>query len=38
MNHNEGYVPFRGYKTWYRIVGDGEAEGKLPVQSAEPAR
>ena len=20
----EGFVPFRGYRTWYRIVGDGE--------------
>jgi L-proline amide hydrolase len=27
----EGYVPFRGYRTWYRIVGEGEEEGKLPV-------
>jgi L-proline amide hydrolase len=24
-------VPFRGYRTWYRVVGDGEGEGKLPV-------
>jgi proline-specific peptidase len=31
MTRNEGYVPFRGYKTWYRVVGDGEDEGKLPV-------
>src|SRR6266516_7791430 len=31
MNRSEGYVPFRDYKTWYRIVGEGEEEGKLPV-------
>ncbi len=28
---SEGYIPFKGYQTWYRIVGDGEAEGKLPL-------
>jgi L-proline amide hydrolase len=27
----EGFVSFRGYRTWYRIVGDGEEDGKLPV-------
>jgi proline-specific peptidase len=27
----EGYVPFHGYKTWYRVVGDREAPGKFPV-------
>ena len=27
----EGFVPFRGYRTWYRVVGEGENEGKLPV-------
>lgn len=27
----EGFVPFRGYKTWYRIVGDQEKAGKLPL-------
>jgi len=31
VNRTEGYVPFREYKTWYRVVGDGEEEGKLPV-------
>jgi L-proline amide hydrolase len=31
MTVTEGYVPFRGYRTWYRIVGEGEDEGKLPV-------
>ncbi|HEY1329886.1 MAG TPA: proline iminopeptidase-family hydrolase [Actinomycetota bacterium] len=27
----EGRIPFRGFETWYRVVGDGEAEGRLPV-------
>ena len=27
----EGFVPFRGYKTWYRIVGDHEEPGKAPL-------
>ena len=27
----EGRLPFRGFETWYRIVGDGEEEGKLPI-------
>jgi pimeloyl-ACP methyl ester carboxylesterase len=27
----EGYVPFAGYQTWYRVVGDAEAPGKLPL-------
>ena len=27
----EGFVPFRGYRTWYRVVGDGEEAGKLPL-------
>src|SRR5215475_5076592 len=27
----EGYIPFKGYQTWYRIVGDGEQPGKLPL-------
>jgi L-proline amide hydrolase len=31
MKRTEGYVPFRGYKTWYRVVGEGEEDGKLPV-------
>ena len=33
MTHtiSEGYIPFKGYQTWYRIVGAGEAEGKLPL-------
>src|SRR6478672_12624057 len=27
----EGFVPFRGFKTWYQIVGESEAPGKLPL-------
>lgn len=27
----EGFVPFRGYKTWYRIVGQGDSPGKFPL-------
>jgi len=27
----EGRVPFRGYTTWYRVVGDEDAPGKLPL-------
>lgn len=27
----EGTIPFRGYRTWYRVVGDHEDPGKLPV-------
>jgi proline-specific peptidase len=27
----EGFVPFRGRRTWYRVVGNGELPGKLPV-------
>jgi proline-specific peptidase len=27
----EGYVPFRGHRTWYRVVGEREEPGKLPV-------
>jgi proline-specific peptidase len=28
---NEGFVSFRGYKTWYRIVGNREESGRLPL-------
>jgi proline-specific peptidase len=31
MTRSEGFVDFRGYRTWYRVVGDGEAPGKHPV-------
>jgi L-proline amide hydrolase len=27
----EGRIPFRGFETWYRIVGEGDGAGKLPV-------
>jgi proline-specific peptidase len=27
----EGTIPFRGYETWYRVVGAGEEPGKLPL-------
>jgi L-proline amide hydrolase len=26
-----GMIPFKGYQTWYRIVGEGEDTGKLPL-------
>ena len=28
---SEGYIPFHGYNTWYRIVGEREEPGKLPL-------
>ncbi len=28
---SEGTVPFRGLRTWYRVVGEREEPGKLPV-------
>ena len=27
----EGRIPFRGFETWYRVAGDGEEPGKLPL-------
>jgi L-proline amide hydrolase len=27
----EGRIPFRGFETWYRIVGEADGAGKLPV-------
>src|SRR5215510_12911461 len=27
----EGRIPFKGYETWYRIVGQREEPGKLPL-------
>ena len=27
----EGTIPFKGYETWYRIVGDGDAPGTFPL-------
>ncbi len=31
MRATEGTIPFRGLDTWYRVVGDGEEPGKLPL-------
>jgi hypothetical protein len=28
---SEGFVSFRGHRTWYRVVGDRETAGKLPL-------
>jgi L-proline amide hydrolase len=28
---SEGFIPFNGYQTWYRIVGEREDAGKLPL-------
>src|SRR5574341_433525 len=27
----EGYIPFKSYRTWYKIVGNQDAPGKLPL-------
>ena len=34
----EGTIPFEGGETWYRIVGDGEEPGKLPLLASTAAR
>ena len=31
MPSKEGFIPFRGHKVWYRIVGDHEEPRKLPL-------
>ena len=31
MQISEGHIPFRGYRTWYRVVGDAEQPGKSPL-------
>jgi L-proline amide hydrolase len=31
MPVQDGTIPFRGYETWYRIVGAGEEPGKFPL-------
>lgn len=31
MNGTEGHISFRGHRTWYRVVGDAEDDGKHPV-------
>jgi L-proline amide hydrolase len=28
---HEGYIPFSGHQTWYRIAGDRETPGKVPL-------
>jgi L-proline amide hydrolase len=27
----EGRIPFKGFETWYRVTGEGEERGKLPL-------
>lgn len=27
----EGYIPFQGYRTWYRVAGEAEESGKFPL-------
>ena len=27
----EGFIPFRGYRTWFRLVGGQEDAGKFPL-------
>jgi L-proline amide hydrolase len=31
LSSREGFIPFRGFQTWYSVVGDGEEPGKLPL-------
>jgi proline-specific peptidase len=31
VHANEGFVPFRGYRTWYRVVDNEPSEGKVPA-------
>jgi proline-specific peptidase len=31
VSAGEGRLPYRGYETWYRVVGDREEPGKLPL-------
>jgi hypothetical protein len=28
---NEGTIPYQGFETWDRIVGEGEEPGKFPL-------
>jgi L-proline amide hydrolase len=28
---HEGYLPFAGYRTWYRVTGESEEPGKFPL-------
>ena len=27
----QGFIPFHGHKVWYKIVGEGEESGKVPL-------
>ncbi|GAC1629552.1 MAG: proline iminopeptidase-family hydrolase [Chloroflexota bacterium] len=29
--YKEGYMPFHGHKTWYRVVGEQTSDGKHPI-------
>jgi L-proline amide hydrolase len=31
VHASEGRIPFREYETWYRVVGEREEQGKLPL-------
>ena len=31
MHASEGFLPFRGFRTWYRVVGKREAPERLPL-------
>ncbi len=31
MSAVEGRIPFHGFTTWYRVVGEGEEPGRLPL-------
>ncbi len=31
MTATEGRLPFRGYDTWYRVVGDADESGRVPL-------
>jgi proline-specific peptidase len=31
VNASEGTIPFRSRETWYRVVGDGDEPGKVPL-------
>lgn len=31
LSVREGFIPFRGYRTWYRVLGENEEPGKFPL-------
>ena len=31
LRAREGYLPFAGYQTWFRVIGEAEAPGRFPV-------